>query len=41
MKPLKRKPVQKARSAAKFRRNVSTVKAANMAVKPMRGGWRF
>lgn len=41
MKPLARKPVSKGRSAAKFRRDISTVKAANMQIGPMRGGWRL
>ena len=41
MKPLARKPVSKHKSAHKFRKNVSRTKAANMAINPMRGGWRM
>lgn len=41
MKPLKRHHVNKKRSAHKFRKNISTVKAANMRINPMRGGWRL
>lgn len=41
MKPLKRKPVSKSASAAQFRSNTRTTKAANMQVTPMRGGWRL
>ena len=41
MSPLKRKHVNKHHSARKFRKNVSTVKAANLRIHPMRGGWRL
>ena len=41
MRPLKRLKVNKGRSAGKFRKQSSTVKAANMAIKPTRGGWRL
>jgi hypothetical protein len=41
MRPLKRKGVSKYRSARSFRRHAKTTKAANMAVNPMRGGWRL
>lgn len=41
MKPLKRIPVNKHASASHFRSNVHHVKAANMMVTPMRGGWRL
>lgn len=40
MKPLKRKPVRKAKSAAKFRRGVRHTKGLNLAA-PMRGGIRL
>lgn len=38
---MKRKPVNKRRSAAQFRHNVSHTKAANVKQGPMRGGWRL
>lgn len=38
---MKRKPVNKYRSAAQFRRNVSHTKAANVKEGGMRGGWRL
>lgn len=41
MKPSKRSPVNKGRSAAKFRGQMSRTKAPNMAKAPMRGGWRM
>lgn len=41
MKPLSRKPVNKAASANKFRRGSQRTKAPNMAAAPMRGGWRL
>ena len=41
MSPLHRKPVNKYKSAKRFKRNVSTTKAANMSLNPMRGGWRL
>lgn len=40
MKPVKRVPVNKSRSAAKFRSHVSRTKGANVAG-PMRGGIRL
>lgn len=40
MRPLFRKPVNKARSSRKFRAHGTHTKAANMAM-PMRGGWRL
>lgn len=40
MKPLKRKPVNKYRSASKFKRQVRRTKQANVAG-PMRGGIRL
>lgn len=41
MKALKRRPVNKFKSAKKFRRNVSRTKKPNVAPAPMRGGWRL
>lgn len=41
MKPLKRKPVNKHKSAKQFRKNVSKTKKPNVAAAPMRGGWRL
>lgn len=41
MKPLSRKPVNKHKSAKHFKHNVQSTKAANMAINPMRGGWRL
>lgn len=41
MRPVRRKPVSKGRSANKFRRHVGRTKAANMKVGPMRGGIRL
>lgn len=41
MKPLSRSPVNKQRSASKFRKHVKHTKAANMQHTPMRGGWRL
>nr|AVQ10280.1 hypothetical protein [Gokushovirinae environmental samples] len=38
MRPLKRTPINKGKSAKRFRRNTSRTKAANA---PMRGGYRF
>lgn len=40
MRPLKRMPVSKHRSAKSFRRHVSRTKSANLS-SPMRGGWRL
>lgn len=36
-----RKPVNKAKSARKFKKNVSRTKMANMKAAPMRGGIRM
>ena len=41
MKPSRRMPVSKSRSAGQFRRNNSRTNPANMVSGPMRGGWRF
>lgn len=41
MKPTSRKPVNKGRSARKFRKQVSRVHGKNMVAAPMRGGWRL
>lgn len=41
MRPLKRKPVNKHKSAKHFRKNVAHTKAANMQPVPMRGGYRL
>lgn len=41
MKPLKRSPVNKRRSARKFRSQSKRTKAPNLNVNPMRGGWRL
>lgn len=41
MRPLHRKPVHKGKSARKFRKNVSKTKLANVAPRPMRGGYRL
>lgn len=41
MKPVRRMPVSKSQSAAKFRSQVSRTKAANLSINPMRGGWRL
>lgn len=41
MKPVSRRGVNKRRSARQFQRNSRTVAAANMAMGPMRGGWRL
>lgn len=38
---MKRFAVNKAKSAKKFRRNISHTKAANVQQGPMRGGWRL
>lgn len=37
----KRRFVNKGRSAGQFRHNVSRTHHKNMAMKPMRGGWRL
>lgn len=36
-----RKPVNKSRSAAQFRKNVKQTKQVNIGPPPMRGGYRF
>lgn len=41
MRPVSRGHVNKRASARGFRKSVSRTKAANMAVNPMRGGWRL
>ena len=38
MRPVKRSPVRKAKSARRFRKQAASTKAANA---PMRGGYRF
>jgi hypothetical protein len=40
-KPLSRKPVNKRKSANRFKKHVGHTKAANMKLNPMRGGWRL
>lgn len=41
MKPVSRHHVNKRRSSRQFGNNIRTVAAANMALNPMRGGWRL
>lgn len=41
MRPLMRHGANKKKGAKRFRRNVSRTKGANMAINPMRGGWRL
>ena len=41
MKPVSRYPVNKHKSARQFQHHTRTVAAANMAMGPMRGGWRL
>lgn len=41
MRPLKRHGANKHRSAGKFKHQVSRSKAPNVAMAPMRGGWRL
>lgn len=41
MRPLSRRPVNKRRSAGKFRRQVSRTKSPNVRAAPMRGGIRL
>lgn len=41
MRPIKRSPVNKYSSAGKFKRNIRRTKAPNVAMGPMRGGWRL
>lgn len=38
---MRRNPINKAKSAGQFRRNVSRTKAANVRPGPMRGGIRL
>lgn len=38
---MRRRRVNKSRSARKFRRNVGRTKSMNMRVTPMRGGFRI
>lgn len=38
---MKRRPVNKRHSAAQFRNDARTTKAANMQARPMRGGIRL
>ena len=38
---LRRKPVNKYKSAHSFKKNVRRTKAPNMRMNPMRGGWRL
>lgn len=41
MRPVSRKPVNKARSSSKFRSDSKRTKAPNLRSAPMRGGWRL
>lgn len=41
MRPLSRSPVNKFKSAKRFKGHVGHTKAANLPVVPMRGGWRL
>lgn len=41
MRPVTRRPVNKATSAREFRGNVVRTKGANVRPSPMRGGWRL
>lgn len=41
MKPLKRKPVSKGKSARRFKKNTQQTKSPNLQKTPMRGGWRL
>lgn len=41
MKPTKRKPVNKYKSAKNFRHAVSKTHPRNVQMKPHRGGWRL
>lgn len=41
MRPLSRRPVNKASSARSFRKRAGRTKGANLAPPPMRGGYRF
>lgn len=41
MRPTKRRPVNKHKSAQKFRHHAHKTRALNMAPRPMRGGFRL
>lgn len=41
MRPLRRKPVSKGKSASQFRHHVSRTKMPNLRAVPMRGGFRL
>lgn len=41
IRPTKRKPVNKHKSAGKFRKHVGKTEMMNMRNVPMRGGWRL
>lgn len=41
MRPLRRQPVNKARSASAFRKSLNRTKGVNLMVGPMRGGIRL
>jgi hypothetical protein len=41
MRPLKRSSVSKSKSARRFRNHMRRTKSPNMAITPMRGGWRL
>lgn len=41
MRPVKRSHVNKSRSARSFRHKVGTTHPKNVAMRPMRGGWRL
>lgn len=41
MRPSSRSPVNKYRSARKFRKQTSRTKVQNLRGAPMRGGWRL
>lgn len=41
MRPLSRRPQSKRSGARQFKSKVGRTKAANMAISPMRGGWRL
>lgn len=41
MRPMNRRPVNKYKSAGKFRKHAGKMKAANLTLSPMRGGYRL
>lgn len=41
MMPVRRRPVNKKRSARRFRKNLRYTKAANLRASPTRGGFRL